>query len=207
MPNWCSTTITIHDKPEEIKRIYTELEKAFSVNYLKDDPASFGTRYWLGNLLCYQGMTIDEVSNSPICCRGTVEYLDMSDDDEIVMDTETAWNPMLEPIMSFLSYIKSSPEIIYTAEEPGNELYLTNDPAVANTYYFECDFDDVRAWKYKDCYEYGLSEDSLREILCDMLSYDYEIDIDIDGIIEEAEYEFEYICIHKYEYADIDELY
>lgn len=126
MPNWCATYITIqNENEEELKRLEEEL-----TNALKGNDSDFGDN-WLGNLLLYLGYSLDEVSTGPISCRGSIDYIERFDD-ELLIDMQSAWTPHLLPIKLFTEKYAPESEILYTAEEPGFELYLTNDPEKEN---------------------------------------------------------------------------
>ncbi|MGI6545475.1 MAG: hypothetical protein ACOX2M_03420 [Fastidiosipilaceae bacterium] len=120
MANWCSTHYVItgdKNELEDFHRVLTELE---------DNPSrvdnAFGS-LWLGNLLDYYGFDWNEIP-----CRGSIRYFsDEIQDDHIELFAETAWNPMHEVFTSIFIVHYESLFFYYYAEEPGLEIYDTND--------------------------------------------------------------------------------
>ena len=130
MPNWCYTIIKLYNTPEKITALDKALQEAQKEWRVKSD---FGSM-WLGNLLVHMGYSKDEVVNGDIRCRGSITDISVSKE-EINLATETAWSPMLQVIRLFADKFAPDTEITYTAEEPGCELYWTNDPDYEGTYY------------------------------------------------------------------------
>ena len=63
------------------------------------------------------------------------------DGESVYMITSTELGPMLEVIYRALekNFGLDGIDIVYSAEEPGNQLFITNDESVADTYYVEID--------------------------------------------------------------------
>lgn len=118
MPNWCMTEYAITGDEQEVKALYelmTELDE-------REEPlvkSDFGTT-WLGCLVQALGGNWEEVR-----CRGSWNNLEFFDDYLSFM-TETAWVPCNETFDLIRKRFPSL-EYYYQAEEPGYNLYETND--------------------------------------------------------------------------------
>lgn len=142
MPNWCFTNIAINtDNEETAKAIYDKLENEW-LKAPEGEPVSGFGNEWLGCLAVNSGVidSYDGINESPIACRGEVEDVTL-DGESVYMITSTAWGPMIEPIYRAIekNFGLDGIEIVYSAEEPGNQLFITNDENVADTYYVEID--------------------------------------------------------------------
>lgn len=141
MPNWCFSSVYINGTKEQIDVLDREFSKALSSNPLEAD---FGD-IWLGNLLYYIGIPKDEVIHGDTRCRGSVDYICREGEDTIHMEIESAWTPHIACIRKFCEHFAPDVEIIYISEEPGCELYWTNDPMTAGTVvvdYFSDEYED-----------------------------------------------------------------
>lgn len=142
MPNWCFTNIAINaDSEEAAKTIYDKLENEW-LKAPEGEPVSGFGNDWLGCLAVNSGVidSYDNVDESPIACRGEVEDVTL-DGESVYMITSTAWGPMIEPIYRAIekNFGLDGIDIVYSAEEPGCGLYITNNEDVADTYYVEID--------------------------------------------------------------------
>ena len=70
MPNWACTNYIATGEMAELKEFARTLNTM--PNLLEGKPLSFG-RYWMGNLLAAFGMTMEQIDNSHIRCRGTFD--------------------------------------------------------------------------------------------------------------------------------------
>lgn len=127
MPNWCYTGINIKcSSEEEAEYLYKKIQKWTSVNYCCND---FGLN-WLGNIVGNSGVGKIKDGRSSVDCRGELIYLDLNDN-EVIVETETAWKPMLQMWKRICDkYLVEGYGIEYSAEEPGLGLYVTNIKSV-----------------------------------------------------------------------------
>lgn len=171
MANICTNTIKIKG---DVKTLYDEMTKALTKDGVRNE--------WLGNFLTHLGMTEDEVYDSGIECRGDVFDIEYNGN-EIELYINTAWCPMMTPVMMMCEAYAPEAEVLYTSIEPGCGIYYTNDPETENKYY--CDSCDERVELY-DCY----SKDELKAVieeemnvkaglvkLIDMFTRDYDVSI------------------------------
>lgn len=134
MPNWCYTNITIDcDDEVRLKEFEEKLNGWMNHNY-KDN--GFGLT-WLGNLVGNSGIrTVDECKDTDLCCRGSIIYTE-NFGTQLLIDTETAWTPMLQLFEKLLEKYLPEAELIYSAEEPGGGILHTNDPDLSEKYYVD----------------------------------------------------------------------
>lgn len=182
MPNWCNTTIwlTVPEKGiEELKKFEELLDKWTSYKYEEND---FGLD-WLGNIVGNSGIgTIDTGADTDLPCRGSLLSTDTNiykDGDAVLsLQTETAWEPMLDMWVKLRDKYLPDAEITYAATEPGCGLYLTNDPSYKDKYIIDpYDFDSLD-------YDEELSEKDLVQTLQEALQTE---ETDINTLIDEAD--------------------
>lgn len=207
MPNWCFTNIAINtDSEETAKAIYDKFENEW-LKAPEGEPVSGFGNDWLGCLAVNSGVidSYDDVDESPIACRGSVEDVAL-DVVSVNLVTSTAWGPMLEPIYRAIekNFGLDDIDIVYSAEEPGNELYITNDEDIADTYHVE--IDDEAGRKILDAFDAGDYEcDNYSEkYLIEKLKKAFGIGDDENPTIEElldtaAEHPGIYIHLWEYE--------
>lgn len=175
MPNWCQTRLTInHENTSKLKEFETLIDKWTSKNYI---PNGFGLN-WLGNIVGNSGIgTVDEGEDTDLRCRGEIIDTEVRDK-QLVIDTETAWSPMLKMWTKLLEKYLPGAELIFVAREDGNCFYSTNDPYLKGRYVVDaCLFDGVDS-------DYEASEDYVREILQELLKSD---DDDVPRLLKRFE--------------------
>lgn len=186
MANWCDNQIKITGD-KSVKDLYKNIKK-----WINEDGS-----YSLAGIVEKAGFDYNSVS-----CRGIITdfYLDNLNEDEyrIVLYQETAWGPNNKMWKLIIDKYCPEAEFIYTAEEPGNEVYVSNDPDVANTYMLD--------WA-DDC-QYGLSRQEMFDILFSKLkeykpNINFKVDeISVDEIIEMLEAENYEIYYHFFEFDE-----
>lgn len=118
MPNWCFTKYVLEGNEQETKALY-ELMKELEAKEKPAVPNGFGTT-WLGCLVKALGGEWESIR-----CRGTWEYIEL-ENGILNITTDTAWAPCNETF-DFICKKFQSLRYYYQAEEPGLELYTTND--------------------------------------------------------------------------------
>lgn len=118
MPNWSATSYIITGDPKGISKLYKTLKK-MSQRKKPQINNGFGPM-WLGEL-------INELGGDwkTIRCRGNIEDFSKNDDGTLSMFMECAWCEQSET-RHFLEATLSL-KIYYLDEEPGLEVYQTND--------------------------------------------------------------------------------
>lgn len=199
MPNWCTTRITINnDNQEELSKFNKLLDKWMETNYMEND---FGLD-WLGNIVGNSGIgTVDTGKETDLSCRGYITDKDLYEN-QLTINTETAWQPMLKMWDKLLEKYLPEAELIYEAEECGCELYCTNDPVMRNKYYIDC-------WGINDICLNSDCEAIERDVIDILQSLLKTKETNIDKLMEmlrESEYNSE-IAIYKWEFAETTEWY
>jgi hypothetical protein len=194
MPNWCQTRITInHEDENKLKELESNINKWISYNHKEN---GFGLN-WLGNIVGNSKVgTVDENPETDLRCRGWVDYMQYNDN-QLIIDVETAWSPMLKMWVKVLEKYLPDAELIYTAEECGNELYCTNDNAMNKEYIIDAYGDiDVES-------DWYAPEEKVVSILQELLKTD-ENDVNkLIDLFEDSDC-YEEMNIHKWEFEEVD---
>ena len=193
MPNWCNTNITInHESETEIEKLEKLINEWTSRDYMEN---GFGNN-WLGNIVLGSGVgTVDTDKETDLRCRGTIiDYYRI--ENQLIINTETAWVPMLQMWVKVLEKYLPDAELIYNAEECGFDITCTNDSDLVGKYildyYGDGDFES----------EWEADEDTARETLQKMLG---TTETDVKKLIEMAYEDDLDISIHQWEYADVSD--
>lgn len=201
MPNWCFTNITMAGQREKVQFLYDKIEEWTSKDYAQNE---FGNS-WLGNIALGSGIATEEDIDKRDAprCRGAIINLEIElnniQDAYLTVQTETAWNPMMKMWSMINEQYDLNLNIVYSAEEPGCELYLTNDPDIAGTYIIDAyDMDEIQT-------EYCIEEKYVVRELQELFSTT-EIDIEkLINMFDESEYS-ERMSIGKYSFVEIEDL-
>ena len=118
MPNWCDTTYKCVGDPKEVRALhkilkYIDRRKTTIVRN------GFG-KWWLGNLVTKLGGKWEDY-----CCRGEITSYSF-DGDVLEITQYTAWCEQ-EGVRRIIQEKFPSIKVYYREEEPGCEIYYTND--------------------------------------------------------------------------------
>lgn len=149
MPNWCFTNITIihHDK-ERLDGFERLLNLWTSSNAMEN---GFGLD-WLGNIVLNSEVgTVDTGKDTDLRCRGTVDSI-CNDGDQIVIQTTTAWRPMMKMWKKVVDKYLPGAALIYSASEEGNAFFVTNDEDLRGCYVIDAyDMEDIESdWEAEE---------------------------------------------------------
>lgn len=196
MPNWCNTTITINNKNEkELKDFESKIKEWTSHDYKEN---GFGLK-WLGNIVGNSGIgTIDENQDTDLSCRGWLTDIDNLGS-QLLISTETAWVPMLQMWVKLLEKYMPEAELIYQAEEPGLQMYVTNDSSLESTYVLDI-FDPVDKLEEIES-NWEIDGNSLKEILQDLLETKEDNLDKLISLFKESDYG-EHANISEWEYVE-----
>ena len=204
MPNWCYTRIEFRGEPQKVKALYDFIDndKANNAVGIKNDFKS----KWLGNYLVRAGFSYNDYN-----CRGAVTYIGGIEEGGtfFTIDTETAWGPMLAMWKAIIEKVAPGVEIIYSAEEPGNVVLMTNDPYYVGKYYVELydeealppNVAEALSW---DAYD-EVTETELRDALLSVLGLDSSTST--DNLIEALEELTgdDGVAIHKWNFVPVED--
>lgn len=191
MPNWCFTKIVItHDDTNELKVFDKLLDQWTSRNYKTN---GFGHN-WLGNIVLGSGIgTVDTNPETDFECRGTIDHKEIYMD-ELIIDTSTAWKPMLRMWVELVNKFIPDANITYTAEESSDDLYYTNDPDLEGKYVID-------SWDERVESDYEAEESNVIKTLQELLE---TTESDVDKLIQMSFDKENYVGIHKWEYKNIE---
>lgn len=193
MANWCSTQITInHESNEELKNLADLIEDWISHNYQEN---GFGLS-WLGNVVGNSGVgTVDTGLSTDLCCKGYIDNLNLLDS-QLIIHTETAWEPALRLWVKVLEKYLPDAELIYTAEECGSGIFSTNDQSLVGRYYID-------SWDAADVdSDFGATEEATKAVLQRILN-STETDIDkLLTLLTDSEYA-DKMSIHAWSFEEL----
>lgn len=197
MSNWCFTRINIinHNNDNKIENLYNLIKEWTSNNYEEND---FGLQ-WLGNIVGNSGIgTIDEGKETDLMCRGSLNYIELVEKNQLLIETETAWVPMLRMWVKILDKYLPDAELIYEAEECSNELYSTNDESLRDKYIIDCwGIDEIES-------NWESSKENVINILQELLNTTEKNTSILINLLEDSKYS-DMISVHKWTFDDISE--
>ena len=191
MPNWCSTRYRLTGEGAvKLNNLIEENKRSEKENW-----------DWLGHIVRQLGG--DE---GKLYCRGWISDYELKDD-ELTIYCETAWGELNE-WREFVNE-KLDTHIYYIAEEPGNEVYVTNEPDFE--YWYQVDYADGVDGNCGTIVELKTAREVLELVskVCGVeVSYDDEeqymkiAETLADKFNEDNADGENYIYVHEYEFED-----
>ena len=120
MPNWAYTDYVVTGDNEKVEQFFDMLNR---LNERKRPlrRSDFG-KLWLGNIVLLLGKHWKDVY-----CRGSIQsYQKSFDNEKLLLTVLSAWGEMNE-VRELLQQKFPSVKVYYYVEEPGMEIYSTND--------------------------------------------------------------------------------
>ena len=195
MPNWCSTDYYVVGSKKEVLDLNKKMERLENrkKSLVKN---SFGNT-WLGNLVNYLGGDWEKVY-----CRGEWMCRDYNKEkNTLTFTTETAWREMDE-WRKFIESYYTTIKILYVTEEPGVEIYKTNDK---DAIFFKSKY----VLDYTEDVEYFETIDQAVEFIEELIGIKIEdktvngIQKAMDNYVEENEDEEDlFFSFHEFEEVD-----
>jgi len=123
MPNWCSNTYAFYTKDEDKRELQKLHKKLLAILDVKSETKNDFEPGWLGKVASHHGLDWEKIP-----CRGHIELIDEYDGEcsFFKIYTETAWCPTEELWEAVISQYEGV-SLVYTAEEPGCEIYVNTD--------------------------------------------------------------------------------
>ena len=145
MANLCWTVITVQSGKDYLDKLQKEFDAAF-----EKGSQELGVKTHLTKLLEHIGYKLDgdclkkDGKQAPEH-RGEIAYIERTSDEELMLDMESDWVPMLGCIVRFVDEFipEDEVQIFYRAEEPGCGILWTNDPDYDGVYCFNSDLDSL----------------------------------------------------------------
>lgn len=203
MPNWCFTSITIgHKDKDRLIDFYNKVEGWLKKSYKPNDFDSY-SEGWLGNIVGNANLSYWDKAKGDFAtdlrCRGYVTNLELSGN-AIHINTETAWGPMMRMWDLLCKKYLEDAEIWFTADEPGNCVYVSNDPDTIGKYNIEM-YDEPPEGYEEIENDWEVSEKGAVEILQKAFKTE---ESDISKLIEMAE-ESGWIAVNQYSQLELSE--
>ena len=120
MANWASTSYRIEGSKEDLEKVYNVIDEFMSER--RKPVQADASNEWEGNIIRALGATDEQMKNNYL--RGFIEEYEM-DGDIIRIEAEEAWGTT--DFRHVLAQLMPELTIYYIVEEPGCEVYATND--------------------------------------------------------------------------------
>lgn len=212
MPNWCFNQITFSGPEKPIKKLRDFIDKQ------RDMPNEapryhFETATWLGTFLSRAGFDPHEFE-----CRGTIVSWPKDVDNLVgeknlasfAIETESAWKPMIAMWQTIARTFSDRIKILYTSEEPGTGIYMTNDPVMRGWYHvnpYELDKEEKELLKDTIFAVEGQEIYSWKDVRRDLLKiYKNEFYLTTAQLVGRFCRDHKGVIVRKYELCSIEEV-
>lgn len=192
MANWALTSYRIEGSKKDLEKIYNIIDNFMSG---RQDPVETGaSKNWEGNILKTLGATEEQLKNNYI--RGFIQEYEM-DEGVICIEAEEAWGDtdfrhVLKTLMPELT-------IYFITEEPGCEVYITND---ADGEYFPYRF-YVQSCINRDYEEeYFEDEAEAMDYIAPLIGKEKINNADLEAWNKQHEDDYDYAYIHEFKVVD-----
>lgn len=192
MANWASTSYRIEGSKEDLEKVYNVIDEFMSERRKPIEVNA--SSEWEGNIIRALGATDEQMKNNYL--RGFIEEYEM-DGDIIRIEAEEAWGTT--DFRQVLTQLMPELTIYYIVEEPGCEVYATND---ADGKYFPERF-------YVDAYvngdyqsEYFETEEQAMTYVANLLGKKEVSKNELENWNECHEEDNNFIYIHEFEIVE-----
>lgn len=187
MANWASTSYVIEGSKEEVSKVYQVIDDF--MNGRKQPVSETASEGWEGNIVKTLGATDKQMKKY---LRGFIQYYDF-DGHVLRIDAEEAWGAT--DFYEVLAELMPNLIIYFCVEEPGCEIYATNDAEgkyFADRFYVESSVDN----NYD--YEYFTEKEDAMNYVAELMGRQNVTKEDLDKWNEEQEDYDVYIYLHEY---------
>ena len=192
MANWASTSYRIEGSKGDLEKVYNVIDEFMSERRKPIEVNA--SSEWEGNIIKALGATDEQMKNNYL--RGFIEEYEM-DGDIIRIEAEEAWGTT--DFRQVLAQLMPELTIYYIVEEPGCEVYATND---ADGKYFPERF-------YVDAYvngdyqsEYFETEEQAMTYVANLLGKKEVSKNELENWNECHEEDNNFIYIHEFEIVE-----
>ena len=126
MSNYCATYITINGDEKQVRTLYQFMEWAYEKASKTKRISEIGDL--LGVVDIRNGSVYKRETDQYISSRSSVEQLNYDGANELGISVGDAWCPQLGIYKLLQEKFAPDCELIFIAEEPGCDVYVTNDP-------------------------------------------------------------------------------
>lgn len=186
MANWASTSYVIEGSKAEVSKVYQVIDDFMSGR--KQPVAETASDDWEGNIVKTLGATDEQMKKY---LRGFIQWYDF-DGCVLRINAEEAWGAT--EFHEVLAELMPDLTIYFIVEEPGYEIYATND---AEGKYFSDRFYVESAINNQYDHEYFSEEEEAMSYVAEQMGREHVTKEDIDKWNEEHE-DDTYISVHEY---------
>ena len=187
MANWASTSYVIEGSKAEVSKVYQVIDDFMSGR--KQPVEETASDDWEGNIVKTLGATDEQMKKY---LRGFIQWYDF-DGCVLRIDAEEAWGAT--DFHEVLAELMPDLTIYFIVEEPGCEIYATND---AEGKYFSDRFYVESAINNQYDHEYFSEEKEAMSYVAELMGREHVTKEDIDKWNEEQEDYDAYIYVHEY---------
>jgi len=201
MPNWNFTAYRVTGNKEKCADLYNKIK---SLEDMKESLCEndFG-KLWCGNLVHLLGGDENDYKNT--YCRGHITGYELHPDGDLLFNVESAWSE-LNQFRHFIEKAVGGIKIYHSSEEPGMELFRTNDKDgkyFPQKYYLDISDDNNDVYET----EYPESLDEAKKILSEKFpetNFDFDNFDDVKKAIDDIheKNEMVYITFEPYVFVD-----
>ena len=187
MANWASTSYVIEGSKEDVSKVYQIIDDF--INGRKKPVAETASDGWEGNIVKTLGATDEQMKQY---LRGFIEYYDF-DGQVLRIDTEEAWGAT--DFYEVLSELMPNLTIYFCVEEPGCEIYATNDAKgkyFADRFYVDSYVNDIFS------HEYFTNEEDTMNYVAELTGREKMTKEELAKWNMEQEDDDVYIYVHEY---------
>lgn len=192
MANWASTSYRIEGSKSDLKRVFNVIDSFMTG---KQKPVTeTASDDWEGNIVKTLGATDEQLSKNYL--RGFIQEYEM-DGNTIRIEAEEAWGAT--DFRHVLRQLMPELTIYFIVEEPGCEVYATND---ADGKYFSDRFyvDACVNGDYQS--EYFQTEEQAMAYAATLIGKEKVIKAKLESWNEDHEDDDDFIYIHEFEIVD-----
>ena len=190
MANWASTSYRIEGSKSDLERVYGMIDNFMSER--RKPVEENASKEWEGNVVKALGATDEQVSKNYL--RGFIQEYEM-DGDTIRIEAEEAWGAT--DFRHVLAQLMPELTVYYIVEEPGCEVYATNDEGKYFTdrfYVDACVNGDYRS-------DYFETEERAMAYAANLMDMEMVSKAKIESWNEDHEADGDFIYIHEFKYV------
>lgn len=191
MANWASTSYRIEGSKSDLERVYGMIDNFMSER--RKPVEENASKEWEGNIIKALGTSDEQVSKNYL--RGFIQEYEM-DGDTIRIEAEEAWGAT--DFRHVLAQLMPELTVYYIVEEPGCEVYATNDEEgkyFTDRFYVDACVDG----NYES--DYFETEERAMAYAANLMDMEMVSKAKIESWNEDHEADGDFIYIHEFKYV------